>query len=136
MSINDPLDRPVTLRELVDTYNALKVEKGYAPTFKTTLSRLVDDLGQTDYIKVRFGTGLGRYTYRVANQSQRRVQVGDLVTVPPSGMSDQPQVVVVTHVNVPTPTTIRPQSVKQAVAISPRDREVLEAAGAVPVYGA
>jgi hypothetical protein len=134
MTSNDPLDQPVTLRALVDTYDELKRGRatgaGSTPSFKQVLRRLVKEASESDYIRVDFGGSI-EYIYRIAAQpTSRRVQVGDLVTVPPSSMNSFPQVVRVTEINVPKPKSL---TTKAAVAISPADAERIESALG-PVY--
>lgn len=117
--MSDNLDRPITLRQLVEAFGKIN-------TYKTGgLGRLVDqlvaDTTQTDFIGVRFG-GSREYVYRVAEQPARRVQVGDLVTVPPNSSVDQPQVARVTAINVPRSAFVS----AVAVAISPEDAKRIE----------
>lgn len=145
---NDPLDQTITLRQIVDA--AAVVEKKYQEKRAEIIARrramgydipdsvrrpsMVNELvgeiqrslEETDFIKVSFGN-YKRYAYRVNHPASRRVKVGDLVTVPPSAASPNPQVVIVTDVNVQATT-----ATKTAVAIDPADRRKLEAAGAVP----
>lgn len=80
---------------------------------------------ETDYVEVRFGGGFELYTYRIdAQPTSRRVQVGDLITVPATGSTrPQPQVVRVEKVNSPAPTRF---TGKRAVAISPEDAARIE----------
>lgn len=139
--MTDPLDLPITLRQLKDTYDAVHRERG-ASNLRTVLHRLEQEANAareivakpelTDFIRLDFG-GPQEYTYRIASQPlSRRVQVGDLVTVPPSVMSELPLVARVTKVNVGRP--VAPRS-KPVVAISPEDAATIEAAvGRVKSY--
>lgn len=127
MNRNDPLDQPVTLRALVDTYNDLKNGdeiKGRTPSFRQVLNKLVHNATVSDFIRVDFG-GPQTYVYRVAAQPTPRVQVGDLVTVPGSDYNAFPQVVRVVEVNVPKPKSL---STKPAVALSKDDAAKIESA--------
>lgn len=125
MPNTDPLDRPLTVRDLINARETL------GRNVPLNTRRLVEQLEKnaktaprTDFVRVSFGTGLGRlYTYRVANQPTRRVRVGDLVTVRPNEISSQPQIVRVVEVDVPEPKV----SNVSCVAISPEDAERIEA---------
>lgn len=123
MPKTDPLDRPVTLRELKDAFDSERASR-VNNTFAKVVAKLVADASVTDFVKVRFGSAARRYVYRVSEQPARRVQVGDLVTVGPNGFSSQPQVGRVAEINVPAPT----ESQAVCVAISPEDAARIEAA--------
>jgi hypothetical protein len=124
MPKTDPLDQPITVRQLADVVKDIR-GSGSMPTMRRVIDQLVTDASETDFIKVRFGSGRTDYVYRVAQQPARRVQVGDLVTVPPRpSVSSNPQVARVSEVNVHRP----PLSSRTAVAISPDDAERIEAA--------
>lgn len=118
----DPLDRPVTLRELLDAGKGSRL-----PAFMTRLANAIvagrEEASQTDFIRTR---GSDR-VFRVVSQPTRRVQVDDLVTVQARYQSNSPRVCRVSKINVPEPTT--PHSDRwRAVAISPEDAARIEAA--------
>lgn len=131
---DDPLDQPITLRDLIETAAEVEKERRQyglernSARFSEVVKRLQEKLSTTDFIGVRFGGagGYGRqYVYKVAAQpAGRRVQVGDLVTVPANVNATQPQVVRVSEINVKRPHI----STVKAVAISPDDAARIEAA--------
>lgn len=122
MPKSDPLDRVVTVRDLSEAMQAARVKHGVA-----SVRGLVEALTgpqKTDFVRVRFGSSINSYVYKVHEQPARRVQVGDLVTAPASSMSTQPQVARVIEIDVPTPRI----SKRRCVAISPDDAARIEAA--------
>lgn len=128
MPKTDPLDRPVTLRELKDAFEnnqSVALPNGLFTKTVATLVAKAEADAQTDYVSVTFG-GNRTYPYKIAEQPARRVQVGDLVTTGPNAYSSAPQVARVVAVDLPKSKYERIGAL--AVAISPEDAKRIEAA--------
>jgi hypothetical protein len=125
MPSKDPLDRPITLRDIAEARAALRAA-GKLDSVRNVLDRIeatAVEPPRTDFIRVRFGTTTFT-TCRVASQPARRVQVGDLVTVRRPDFNSVVRVVRVLAADVTPPGVLA--SIPLAVAISPEDAKRIE----------
>lgn len=117
------LQRGLSLSELQGIYWAAYAIKSGQPSVSDLVESVIGP-DETDFIGVRFPSSSRLYVYHVAHQPARRVQKGDLVTVAPRSRGGAVRVMVVSEVNMPEPDA----EYREAVAISPDDRAIIEGA--------
>lgn len=123
----NPLDQPITRREILEAADASRQKGGGYYSFADFVEALENVAPEhTDYVRVAVGLRADATAVAcVAGQPLRRVQAGDLVTAVTSP-SNLPRVTRVREIDVPKPEGY--QFVGTAVAFSPEDAERIESA--------